>query len=172
MADTEWPAAFNAMIEFRRRLRDRFGVPVRMEVKATYLVGGSGPFRALGLAPAERALIFRAHLRELRDLNIRAFAVVIDKRSPDIISTDVGRLAWETVVERLERTSYYENVPFTLVHDEGPDLLVRKVARKARRRITAGSAFGAGQIVLAATRFVDDRRPGGLSSPTSCKWLI
>ena len=49
-----------------------------------------------------------------------------------------------TAVERLERTSHYENVPFALVHDEVPDLLVRKVARKARRRITAGSAYGVG----------------------------
>lgn len=157
-ADT-WPRAFNELIDFRRRLRSRFGLPVRAEVKATSLVGGGGAFRPLGLAPSERGLIYRAHLRTLAQIGVRAFAVVVDKRRSSITGPDLGKLAWTTLVERLERTSHYEAAAFMLIHDEGDDALIRSVARKSRRRITAGSAFGTGYLTLAAERFIDDPVP-------------
>src|SRR5690349_21601692 len=73
----DWPKAFDAMLGFRRTLRVSFGVPMRAEIKSTYLVSGSGPLRPLGLTPAERQRIFRSHLRLLVSANMRAFAVVI-----------------------------------------------------------------------------------------------
>jgi hypothetical protein len=154
-----WPSAFNGMLELRRRLRDTYRLPVRAEVKATTLVGGGGPLRPLNLSPAQRSLIYRAHLREMHTLRMRAFAVVIDKRSPDLDGKDLGVLAWTTLLERLERVSYYEDTAFSITHDEGEDLIIRKVARKARRRITAGSAYGPGQVTLHADRLIDDPVP-------------
>src|SRR5690348_15794112 len=113
LVDTEaWPAAFEGLLEFRRRLRDTYGIPVRAEVKATSLVGGKGDLRKLRLAPAERSLIYRAHLRILPELSMRAFSVIVDKRSSDLADTDIGEFAWTTVLERLERVSYYERTPF------------------------------------------------------------
>jgi len=153
-----WPQAFNALLNFRRKLRADFGIPVRAELKATYLVSGSGPLRRLQLTPGQRQAIYRAHLRQLASLSMRAFAVVVDKRSTTL-HDPVDRLAWQTTMERLERTSVGERVAFALFHDNGNNLLVRSVARKARRRITAGSAYGTGQITLAAQRFVDDPVP-------------
>jgi Protein of unknown function (DUF3800) len=46
-----------------------------------------------------------------------------------------------------------------LVHDEGEPLLIRKLARKARRAGTAGSAFGAGILRRPATLLIDDPAP-------------
>lgn len=155
----DWPDAFNGLLEFRRRIRDTYRVPMRAEIKATTLVGGGGPLRPLNLSPSERSLIYRAHLREMHQLKLRAFAVVIDKRSPDLDGVNIGELAWTTLLERLERVSFYEKTGFSLTHDEGEDLLIRKVARKARRRITAGSAYGTGSLTLKAKHLVDDPVP-------------
>jgi hypothetical protein len=157
----QWPTVFNSLIEFRRRLKAAYRIPVRTEIKANYLIRGGGPFRPLQLAPAERRLIFRAHLRMIATLPVKAFAVVVDKRSTEHTQPP-DLLAWQTLVERLERTSYDAKgrPPFALVHDHGDDSLIRKVARKARRRITAGTAYGGPrQITLAAERFVDDPVP-------------
>ncbi len=153
-----WPSAFNALLNFRRQLRTDYGISVRAELKANYLISGSGPLRKIRLTPGQRQAIYRAHLRQLALLDMRAFAVVVDKRSPEL-RDPVDRLAWQTIMERLERTSNGERVAFSLFHDNGNNLLVRSVARKARRRITAGSAYGPGQITLAAQRFVDDPVP-------------
>jgi Protein of unknown function (DUF3800) len=106
-----------------------------------------------------RGLIYRAHLRLAGTLGLRAFAVLVDKRRLSVTGTALGDLAWTTLVERLERMSHYEAASFMLVHDEGENMLIRKVSRKARRRITAGSAFGTGQLTLAAERFIDDPVP-------------
>jgi hypothetical protein len=137
----DWPNAFNGLLELRRRLRTAYRLPVRAEAKATTLVRGGGPLRPLNLSPGQRSLIYRAHLREMNSLMLRAFTVVIDKRTLNP-GVDIGVMAWTTLLERLERVSYYEKTPFSITHDEGEDLTIRKVARKARRRITAGSAYG------------------------------
>jgi len=93
----------------------------------------------------------------LSRLGIRAFAIVVDKRETEWLAPDA--FAWEMLLERLERTSYYEHKSIMLTHDNGNNELVRKTARKARRRLTAGSAFGTGQITLAAKLLIDDPIP-------------
>src|SRR5664279_704650 len=58
-----WPSAFDEMLEFRRRLKVTFGVPMRAEIKANYLLRNAGTLRAYRLGPSARYLIYRAHLR-------------------------------------------------------------------------------------------------------------
>ncbi|MBO9556196.1 hypothetical protein [Cellulomonas sp.] len=60
-----WPTAFDGLVGLRQRLRDTYGLPVRAEVKANHLIRAGGALRPLGLAPVERHLIYRAHLRFL-----------------------------------------------------------------------------------------------------------
>jgi len=82
---------------------------MRAEVKANVLLRDSGPIRSLGLAPAQRRLIYRAHLATLADLPARAFAIVVDKRGAE--GPDSFDLAWEGVLQLLERTSTTEGQP-------------------------------------------------------------
>ncbi|GAA3344180.1 hypothetical protein GCM10020358_46390 [Amorphoplanes nipponensis] len=156
----DWPASFDALQAFRQRIRDKFGVPMRAEIKASHLLRGGGTIRDLGLAPAVRRLIFRAHLRELDNLKTKAFGIVIDKRARSVAPEQVFDLGWETLLQRLERASRFaghdEDGPFMIVHDEGEDDQIRKLVRKARRHLTAGSAFGAGGLSNAARKLVDD----------------
>jgi hypothetical protein len=152
----EWPQAFDRMIAFRRRVRDRFAVPMRSEARANDLIRASGAFRHL--APAERRLIYRAHMRELSNLGARAFAVVVDKR-PKADGVDVFDLAWEGMLQRLERTSSYEDKTFMILHDDGENDRVRAWARRARRHLTAGGLMGSGHLTTPAHRLVDDPVP-------------
>lgn len=151
-----WPDAFDEVLAFRRRLRDTFGLPMRAEVKANYLLRNSGPFRTLGLSPSQRHLIYRAHLRVLAQLPARAFAITVDKRSKTTTPTHIFDLAWEGMLQRLERTSTKERVTFMISHDEGENDAVRRWVRRSRRYLTAGSAFGTGTLTSPARRLVDD----------------
>lgn len=156
-----WPGVFDSLISFRRFVRLRFKVPVRMELKANYLVRGGGPLRPLRLPEAVRRVIFRQSLRLLPKLGLTTFAVLIRKpqlqaRTP---GADPRDIAWEFTLQRLERFSTKNGVPILIVHDEGDALLIRKFARKARRAGTAGSFFGTGNLRVPARLLLDDPVP-------------
>jgi hypothetical protein len=155
----QWPAAFDELLAFRGRVRDKFGVHMRAEIKANYLLRNSGDLRPYSLGPGARKLIYRAHLRVLRELPARAFAVVVDKRSSALSPQQVFDVGWETLLQRLERTSYYERCTFAVVHDEGENDAIRGWVRRARRHLTAGSAYGGGQLRNPARSLVDDPIP-------------
>lgn len=152
----EWPHAFDGLVGFRRRLRSSFGVPMRAEVKAQYLLRSSGDLRTLNLAPGQRSVVFRAHLRVLESLRVRAFAVVVDKRDRTLAPSAVFDLAWEGMLQRLERTSTKEDKTFAVFHDEGEDDSIRRWVRRSRRHLTAGSAYGVGSLAVNARLLVDD----------------
>jgi len=139
----QWPTAFDEMLAFRRRLKLSFGLPMRTELKANFLLRNSGPLRPLNLGTGARKTIFRAHMRILNDLPSRAFSVVVDKRSkPAAPPAEIFGLAWEGLLQRLERTSNKEKASFLVMHDEGEDDNIRRwVApgpgrdRRGRRRL-------------------------------------
>jgi hypothetical protein len=155
-----WPSAFDELLYFRRRLRDRFSIPMRAEIKANYLVRSSGDIRAIGLAPGERYVIYRAHMRVLRSLPARAFAVVLPKdRHASMTPTEVFDMAWETLLQRLSNTSRKESATFAVLHDEGENDAVRRWVRRSRRYLTSGSAYGPGHLSNPARLLVDDPIP-------------
>jgi hypothetical protein len=158
----DWSASFEAALALRRRLRDSYGLPIRTEIKAQYLIRGNGPLRKLQLPPRVRGLIYRAHMDALESMSVRAFAVAVDKRRlsedacPGCFDT-----AWEGLLQRLERSTRDNNQPFMVIHDEGEDDAVRRWVRRSRRLLTAGSAFGQGSMGNrpVASRLVDDPVP-------------
>jgi Protein of unknown function (DUF3800) len=154
-----WPSAFDEMLMFRRRLRDSFGLPMRAEVKASYLLRNTGDLRPLGLGPGARRIIYRAHMRVLEMLPARAFAIVVDKRPGQRPPAGYFDLAWEGLLQRLERTSTLEKATFLVMHDEGEDDAIRRWVRRARRYLTAGSAYGVGSLASPAKLLVDDPVP-------------
>lgn len=156
-----WPQVFDNFIDFRRFLRERFGVPVRAEIKANFLLRNGGAFRQLALSEAARFAIYRAHLRMLSKLGLQAFAILIHK---DVMQArgevqDPRDVAWQYMLQRLERFTTYSNTNALLVHDEGDAGRVRALARKARRAGGAGSMFGMGFLRLPARLLVDDPVP-------------
>ena len=154
-----WPVGFDELLQFRRRIRDSFGIHMRAEIKANYLLRNSGDLRRYGLGPGARRILYRAHLRELQAIPVRAFAVVIDKRAHYVSPSATFDTAWETLLQRLERTSSAEQATFMVMHDEGEDDAVRRWVRRARRHLTAGSAFGGGSSVNPARLLIDDPVP-------------
>jgi hypothetical protein len=162
---SNWASAFDGMIAFRRFLRTRFGIPVRVELKANYLLRNGGPWLSHHPLPSRmRHAISRGHLRIQSKLGMTAFAVVIDKAKAT--SKFGGRrvtsdIAWEYLLQRLERRATKEGTQILLVHDEGEALTIRKRARKSRRAGTAGSAFGTGILSVPFMRLLDDPVPRG-----------
>ncbi len=161
--DQHWMNVFDSLIAFRRRLRVRYNIPMGAELKANFLIRGSGPLTPLGLSQNDRYVIYRAHLRVLSTLPVQVFSIVMDKRSITLVDRELRLLAWETLLQRLERstrTGASLGLSRTmLLHDQGDDDLVRAIARRSRRWLTAGSAFGSGARRSPFDRLLDDPSP-------------
>jgi len=154
-----WRDAHDQVLDFRRRLRGRFGIRIRWELKANFLIRGGGPLSGLTLSPDQRKLVYRSHLRLIDQLDgVRAFAVLVDKERWKT-KEETFDLAWTTMLERLERTSKYEKQPIMIIHDEGENDRVRKAARKARKFLPAGKHWGQGSFTHQAENFVEDPIP-------------
>lgn len=153
-----WPEVFEDLIEFRRFLRDRFRIPVRAEVKANYLLHNRGPFRTLSLSENARFAVYRAFMRLQPKLGVHAFAVVIrkDVMRAKGLTSEPRDVAWEYLLQRLERFTTKGKTQALLMHDEGDGNLIRKLARRARRIGTAGSAFGTGSLKRPTRLLLDD----------------
>lgn len=153
-----WPNALDRFLLLRRDLRDRHGVRIRSELKSTHIISGTGGLLGLALPPYIRRGIFRAHLTALEDLGARAFAIVVDKATHP--GADWFDLAWTALLQRLERTSYFDpgNPNILVVHDNGENAKVRAAVRKARQFLTAGSLTGTGYFRFRAP-LVEDAIP-------------
>lgn len=156
-----WPDTFDRLIAFRRHIRALFGVPVRAEIKANYLLRNAGAFRNLKLSESARFAIYRQHMRLQDKLALKTFAIVVDKShaASKYPGRPVDDIAWEYMLQRLERFTTKENHWALIVHDEGDALGVRKIVRKSRRAGTAGSMMGSGVLKVPFSRLIDDPVP-------------
>jgi hypothetical protein len=154
--DIAWPDVFDDYLQFRRFIRTQFGILVRDEIKANYLLRGSGPLKRLGLGETMRHDIYRQHMRLAPKLGLDVFAVVIEKTLIAKTSMNPRDIAWEYLLQRLERMSSTDQEPVMVIHDEGDPLKIRALARKARRANMPGSAFGTGYFRLPARLLIDD----------------
>jgi hypothetical protein len=161
----DWPDTFDRLLGFRRFLRGQFGLPVRAEIKANYLIRNSGAFRGLGLDEQARADIYKMAMRLQAKIGLLSFAIVIDKAKLQARggNRDPRDVAWEYLLQRLERFNSgggsHPGQPVLLIHDEGEGPIVRMLARKARRAGTAGSAFGTGMLNRPARLLLEDPVP-------------
>jgi len=159
VGESNWLSALDALVNFRRFVKARFGIPVKQELKATYLIGNRGPWLTKNPLPdGMRHDIYRQAMRIQAKLDLQTFAILLDKPrlAQRDASLDPAEVAWEFLIQRLERFSTKNNTFISLVHDEGGGDLVRRLARKARRIGTAGSQFGTGSLSVPFVKLLDD----------------
>ncbi len=152
---SQWADAFDGVIGYRRYLAKQFGLPVRAEIKANHLLRNGGAFRDLKLSESARHSIYRGLLRLQAKLDLKAFGIVIRKEKL-FSARDPHDTAWDFLLQRLERLSTKQQTQVFLIHDEGDALVVRALARRARRAGIAGSAFGSGFVKAPFRGLVDD----------------
>lgn len=156
--DTQWANVLDDLVGFRQFLYRTFRLTVRSEIKANFLLYNKGPFRPLGLSASARFAIYRGFMRLQAKIALQVFAVVIRKIEMERqgIQHDPREVAWEYLIQRLERFTTKGNTQVILFHDEGEGDLVRRFVRRARRIGTAGSAFGTGSLKRPARGILDD----------------
>ena len=155
----KWVETFEALLRYRRYLKRKYGLPMRAEVKANYLLGNRQSFAELGLSEGARRKIYRQFLSLQQTLGLICFAIVI--RKDLMVDGGIGcrEKAWEFLFQRLERFTTNEKAEMILMYDEGEGEIVRAIARKARRAGLVSSMYGAGYLKRPASLIFDNAVP-------------
>lgn len=149
--EEDWLDTLDQIISFRRFVRDNFGLRMRDELKASYLIHGTGPFSSLGTSDRARMRIYRMAMRLQTKLNsVTTWAIVIRKKEAEesgrvTSSQGVFELAWRQMIQRVERFTYYQKDHAIIFPDEGYAQFVRTTVRGMRRFSTVSRIGGAGE---------------------------
>ncbi len=127
------------LTKVRRDIKDEYGVRLRDELKANYLLRPRGPLKDKGLGDGQRRDIYRRAMRALTTVSSAVFAVVIDKEN--MAGGDPFAIAWEHLIQQLMIRSESMGHPIVLVHDDGEGERVRMVHRHCRE---VGVTMGGG----------------------------
>jgi len=157
--DRDWLHTLDEIKDFRHFLKENFGLRQRDELKANYLIHGTGPFRELKFGYEARMRIYKLALSFQKKVDtVHTWAVVIrkDALSEDMESSDIRDRAWRLMIERIERYTFYGKDTCVVFPDEGNPEFVRGMLRKMRRINEVPSAFEEKSLSRPATFIIED----------------
>jgi hypothetical protein len=105
--ESEWRNMIDALMRFRRIMRQSYGFPVRAEIHAVKLLRHSN----FEIAKHNRLAILRNYVDELAKMNFISFtSIVVDKRTKPV-DFDIFAFAWRSLFQRFENTLIHGNFP-------------------------------------------------------------
>jgi len=160
--ELRWHETLEAIIDFRRCLRKKYGLKLREELHAAHYIHRPGDLRriakSLRLKILRETIDFQATLQDVSIINI-----VVDKQNK-AEDTDVFEMAWTTLVQRFHNTLSHKNFPGPqnaddrgmLVVDRTDEVKLRTMNRRMRRYNPVPSMYGPGSIAAPITTIVED----------------
>ena len=105
--ELRWHETLEAIIDFRKYLRKKYGLKLREELHAAHYIHKPGDLRriakSLRLKILRETIDFQAHLQDISIIN-----VVLEKQNKSE-DTDIFEMAWTTLVQRFHNTLSYKN---------------------------------------------------------------
>ena len=155
--EQEWLRALDRMVDMRRYMKEKWGIPPRAELKAHDLLTPRGAYRRLGLRLEDRLEIYRLAMSFQAKMKVfTTFAICIDK---DLITSkqrDPRDFAWQFALERLDNYAAHQGEWIKLFPDAGHGYFIRRMVRRMRRFHRVPSAYGPGNLSAEALRIVED----------------
>lgn len=161
--ELRWQAALQQLIEFRRRMRDQFGLLMTEEIHASGMINRPG--QLVRISRNDRLTILRAFLDEITHLpDINVINVITDKHPTDTSDMVFDR-TWTALIQRFENTLSYHNFPGPANPDERgliicdeTDQRLNRLLRRMRRYnpVPHQSAYGKGYRDLRLKYIIED----------------
>jgi len=162
--ELRWNEYLSRLIEFRKRMRNAFGLLLREEIHSARMINRPGEL--VRIKRNDRLTIIRNFIDEIatmQDLSI--INVVIDKKGK-AADYDVLENAWKILLQRFSNTISHRNFPGPANPDDRglvlPDMSeikkITQIIRKMRRYnpIPNQTEYGAGYRNLMISNFVED----------------
>ncbi len=161
--ELRWQECLNQLIDFRRRMKVRFGLRMREEIHAAQMINRPGEL--VRIRRNDRLTIIRAFADELTHLpDVNVINVVVDKRPTDT-SEGVFDRGWRALIQRFENTISNHNFPGPantddrgLIICDQTDARLNKLLRKLRRYnpVPNQKSFGVGYRDLRLKYIIED----------------
>lgn len=161
--ESRWSAYLDGLVAFRRRMRDKFGLPVRVEIHSSAMLN-RGKF--YGISRNDRLAIARHFVSEIAKMDdARIINVVVDKTGLDA-SYNVFEQSWTVLLQRFHNTLRRNNFPCSsgqieygvLIPDNTDNDKLRKLLRSRRRYSPTphDQHYGAGFRNIQIDRIIED----------------
>lgn len=160
--ELRWNEYLDRLIDFRRRMRNQFGLLMREEIHAAHFINRPGEL--VRIKRNDRLSIIRMLINELAAMqDISIVNVVVDKEGKDQ-EYDVLIKAWEALIQRFSNTLSHRNFNGPANPDERglivPDntdaKTIQNLLRKMRKYNPVPNQFGGGFRNLQVSNLVED----------------
>jgi len=160
--ELKWHQTLDAIIEFRKYLRDKYGLKLREEIHAAEFLHKPGNLRriekSIRLKILRETIEFQATLHDVNIINI-----LINKTGKPK-DYDIFEVAWTTLIQRFHNTMSYSNFPGPknpqdygiLVVDKTDEKKLRNTTRKIRRYNPVPNMGNPGSRPIPITTIVED----------------
>lgn len=150
-----WLSNLDALVRLRRQLRDRWGIPPRMELKSEDLRWGRGCLSGLGIGLRDRMNIYKDIMEyQSNSMNITTFAIAVEKAKIKNRTRDARYWAWTFLFQRVDKFCEPTEVA-SIYPDEGSTLFIRKLVRQMRRIHTIKGHYP-GKLEIPTKLLVED----------------
>ena len=160
--ELRWHETLESIIQFRKYLKDTYGLKLRDEIHAAHYIHKPGELsriaKSMRLKLLRDVIDFQSNLPDVSIIN-----VVVDKTNkPE--GTDIFEMAWTTLIQRFHNTLSHKNFPGPqnaddrgiLFVDETDELKLRNLSRKMRRYNPVPSMYGGSSLAAPITTIVED----------------
>lgn len=135
--ELRWNEYLEKLIDYRKRIRNSFGILMREEIHSAHLINKPGDL--VRIKRNDRLTIIRSFLNEIAAMqDISIINVVVDKQNK-AEGYDVMEKAWEALIQRFSNTMSYRNFSGPANPDERgmiiPDNTEAKKIRALLRRM-------------------------------------
>jgi len=154
--DVSWLECLDRINEFRRELRDRYGLNVRDELKANAMIHGYDAFEPFNEVTRKNIYLDCMEFQATLGL-LDTFAVVICKERFNSRGTvDPRDYAWEFIIQRFERFANHRDDLIHILPDEGHYEFIKARIRELRRFNRPPSYYDDSYLNRDATNIVGD----------------
>ena len=154
--ETFWLQNLDSLVGLRRRLKERWGINTRVELKSEDFRWGHGAFKGLDIGLRDRMNIYKDVMEfQPNSLSTSNFAVAIQKSKLTDKTKDARYWAWEFALQRINRFCVAKGERAILLPDEGHASFARKLLRQMRRIHTISGHYG-GVLDIPVQLIVED----------------
>jgi len=130
----KWQEIYNSIREFRKQLKQDFGIPIKLEFKVREFILNKNPYRNLNISNDNRKKVLRIMADFLESIDIKFINIVINKKKIPGQIYPVLENAVKFNIQRIENDLTVDPLnKFLIITDEGRVGKMRRTTRKIQR---------------------------------------
>lgn len=130
----KWQESYDLIKKFRKKLKQQYGIPIKLEFKARKFILNKNPYRTLNISDDDRKKIFMLIGGFLGKLDIKFINVAINKKKIQDEVYPVFENALKFNIQRIENELSVDPLNrFLIITDEGRVGKMRYITRKIQR---------------------------------------